>query len=64
MLKGKNEDLIMGMLYVGFFNMSSVTKKFQTKYPKSCIVCTLCHTKLMTRKDPKNKIKEGFNIIF
>jgi len=60
MFKGKNEDFIMGMLYFGFFlSMSLITKKLQTKYPKSCIVCTLCHTKLMTIEDPRTKLRKG-----
>jgi hypothetical protein len=59
MFKGKNENLIMGMLYIGFFSISLITKKLQTKYPKSCIVYTLCHTKLMTIEDPRTKLRKG-----
>jgi hypothetical protein len=48
MLKGKKQIPHTRNALCWFFSMALITKKLQTKYPKSCIEHTLCHNKLMT----------------
>jgi hypothetical protein len=64
MLKGKNEDLIMGMLYVGFFFYVTNNKEIINKVPQIMHCTYLMSYQTNDHRRSKNEIKEGSNIIF